>query len=164
MSDRKTALGILDELGVDYTQKISAERAMKKVERHVKKNGIPENLTPGELKMLTEMGFDVEAGGNGDEAAPKKEKTKKEKADNPAKPAKKEKTKKEKRLSNVNLMKQLVKDEASDKEIKKAFHERYAKKNPDAEWLDERIAIYKNIAGVKKASVKKADKPAKKKK
>ena len=68
---------------------------------------------------------------------------KRDKSKTEAKP----KEKKEKQLSNINLMKQLLKDKLSDEEIVKTFTKRYKEKGvTDKDFIAKRIKIYKKIA------------------
>jgi len=59
----------------------------------------------------------------------------------------KPKEKKEKQLSNIPLMKQMLKDKLSDEEIVKAFTKRYKEKGvTDTKFIEKRVAIYRKIA------------------
>lgn len=51
----------------------------------------------------------------------------------------------EKRVTNVDLMKSLLKKKASDKEIEKAFVKQYADKGMPIEWVRKRAEIYKRV-------------------
>lgn len=103
----------------------------------------------------TVPGWATENGnGNGGE-----EKDKKEDEDPPAdKKTKKSEKKKEKakkakgkskaspKTSNLDVMKGLLVNKASDKEIITEFTERYKNKEVDADFIAKRIAVYKNLA------------------
>ena len=161
--EEKLVLGILDKMEVEYSKDITPKRAKKKLERALDKGVTPkEALDEKEKKILDKMGFKVESEEVEEEEVEeteeeeeeekevkkdkgkKKGKGKKEKKEE--KPAKKEK--KEKTLSNIDMMKKLIKGKASDKEITKEFTSRYkAKGQDDKDFIQKRIKIYKRLAG-----------------
>ena len=59
MPDRKTVLGLLDRMKLEYTPKISPERAERKVVRNLKKKGFPQGMTESEIDLVKELGFDI---------------------------------------------------------------------------------------------------------
>jgi hypothetical protein len=219
--NRKLVLAVLDKLEIEYTAKISAARAAKKLERAVEKDdSLLEDVefTDDETALLVELGLspalddeddassassessaseesedessaseesededggsessaseeseDEDSGSESsasesssseseDEPAPKK-KGKKETKKKPAKKA----APKEKREGNIPLMKRLLSEGKSDKEIEKTFFARYKDKGKDEEWVRSRISIYRNLADPtpKKSKAKSKDKPAK---
>ena len=50
--DKGTILGLLDKLGAPYSEKITLERAQKKLKRYVEKEGVPKELTEEEIDLL----------------------------------------------------------------------------------------------------------------
>jgi len=107
---KKVVLSILDKLGLEHSSKITLERAQKKVERAIEKDGIPEDvdMTAAEIKGLEQMGFEIDTGADAeptdadledledDEPAPtkKKKSSKKDSEKKEPKPKKEKKAKK----------------------------------------------------------------------
>jgi len=52
---RSVVLGILDKIGAPHTTKISAERAVKKLQRFLPKTGIPDTLNSDETQLLVDL-------------------------------------------------------------------------------------------------------------
>lgn len=50
--DRKVVLGLLDKMGAAYTDKISNERAVMKLQRYLEKVGTPKDATAEEVKLI----------------------------------------------------------------------------------------------------------------
>jgi len=59
---RAKLVKLMDKLGLNYTAKISADRAEKKIIREVEKNGVPEDidLTDEEIEYFASIGFEVQ--------------------------------------------------------------------------------------------------------
>ena len=53
--ERKTVLELLDKLGASYTEKISMERALRKLKRYLENHGTPEDATQEEIELIEEV-------------------------------------------------------------------------------------------------------------
>ena len=97
-AERKVALGLLDKLEVEYSEKLNGSRAKAKLKRHLSEEKLPEeidlddaeikllsdlDLDDAEIKLLSDLGFDVEIEDEED--------TEEDEIEEPVKPAKKKK-------------------------------------------------------------------------
>jgi hypothetical protein len=73
---RKEYLEILDALGAQYTEKISSDRAKKKIKRYLEKKGVPGDFTERQTEIINEEGLMPE--GHAPMPNPPKEKKKAE--------------------------------------------------------------------------------------
>lgn len=152
---KKALLSILTKLKIEFTDKISDTRAQKKLERAIKKNGgilDGVDFTDKEMGILTELGLadPAEEEGEAAEEKPAKKKGKKSKKG-------KKKKGKMSREANIPLMKRLIAEGKSEKEIKEHFYENYKESGHDKEWIDKRIDIYRSLATGEKRSRKKKE-------
>ena len=49
---RDVVLGMLEKMGASFTPDITTERAIKKLTRHIEKNGLPDDYTPAEVEVM----------------------------------------------------------------------------------------------------------------
>ena len=56
-TERKVALSVLKKMGVDFTVKISKDRALKKLVRACDGNALPKDLSDAEQDLLTVLGI-----------------------------------------------------------------------------------------------------------
>lgn len=129
----KRAISVLEDLGINLFDEEPKEEEEEE-----------EDKTPpkGKGKKAKVDEDDEEDEEEDDKEKPKLKKKEEEK------PAKKKEKKGE---SNIDLAVRLLKEKASDKEIKKAFTELYkAKGQTDAEFIKKRITTYMKIAKDKK--------------
>ena len=92
-ANRKVMLGLLDKMKLEYTSKISNERAQKKIARNLKKKGLPEGMTKAEEWLVKELGFEILESNIIPISAAKEKKTEEPKEEAPAPEVKKEKKK-----------------------------------------------------------------------
>ena len=148
VANRKVMLGLLDKMGLEYTSKISNERAEKKIARSLKKKGIPEELTKAEEWLVKELGFEappsniipISAAKEKEAEEPKEEEAKeeapapevkKEKKKTTPKKEKPPKAKKETKAHRVNFISEIIsnipKKGISIKDLSAAANEAFVK-------------------------------------
>lgn len=168
--DRKTLLGILDKLGIEHSEKISAQRAEEKLTRALEKGEVDLSETEfstKELALLKKLGWEIEEDGEeeldeeelkaeaaaDEDEADEDEDGEEEEEEEAGESDKKKSKKKSKKApaqrregSNQAVMNEMVKAGESDKKILAKFKKIYADKDVDEEWIQKRVDIYKQIA------------------
>jgi len=171
-SKRKVVLSVLDKMGVEHTAKISEASATKKLKRAIDGGEEIPELTKAEIKLLKDLGYDVEIEDDeeiepSDEdleeieeeeaPAPAKKKTRKKKSSSKKAPGKKKKKtsakkeKKEPRVTNQTIVNEMLQEGASEKKIFAKLKKVYAEKGKDLEsekdleWIQGRTDIYIRI-------------------
>jgi len=162
-SKRKVVLSVLDKMGVEHTTKISEASAIKKLKRAIDGGEEIPELDKAEIKLLKDLGYDVEIEDDEaeeiepsdedleeieeieeieeeEEEKPAKKKTRKKKSSSkkeaPAKKEKKESAKKEKkepRVTNQTIVNEMLQEGASEKKIFARLKKVYAEKGKDPE-------------------------------
>ena len=109
-AERKVALGLLDKLEVEYSEKLNGSRAKAKLKRHLSEEKLPEeiDLDDAEIKLLSDLGFDVEIEDEED--------TEEDEIEEPVKPVK-NKTKKKKPVKEEEEEEQDIEDEEEEQDI-----------------------------------------------
>ena len=182
-AERKVALGLLDKLEVEYSEKLNGSRAKAKLKRHLSEEKLPEeiDLDDAEIKLLSDLGFDVEIEDEEDTeedeieepVKPTKEKkpAKKEEKDTeeddddwddeiedeieePVKPVK-NKTKKKKPVKEEEEEEQDIEDEELPEEIEEEEPVKPAKKNIEKQEPDYTSIICEILKSKNKHTMKK---------
>lgn len=156
---RTVVLNVLDKMEIEYTAKISEASAIKKLKRAIDGGEEIPELTKAEIKLLKDLGYDVEIEEDEEveptdedleeieeeeeEKKPAKKKTRKKKSSSKKKssekkaPAKKKKASKKKksgpRVTNQTIVNEMLQEGASEKKIFAKLKKVYAEKGKDLE-------------------------------